>query len=193
MAKDKISKRLKASSNSVSLAGEFAALSRLHLEGYDANMTLGTTKGVDILVFHRATGKMYQLEVKTNLDRRKTAPASRLFGRHLSSWIMHEKHESCARDNLWFCFVRIGAHDKSMRFFVVPSAEVESYVRREHQLWLQEEKSIATTRCASFGSDSRTRSIRSGHRPTRTKITGVLKRRQAWRTLRAKSRSIVQR
>ena len=38
-----------------SLAGEFAALSQLALRGYDANMTLGRTKAVDILVSNPAT------------------------------------------------------------------------------------------------------------------------------------------
>jgi hypothetical protein len=38
------------SKNQVSLAGEFAVLSQLALRGFDANMTLGNTKGVDILV-----------------------------------------------------------------------------------------------------------------------------------------------
>src|SRR6266481_4098994 len=36
--------------NSVSIAGEYAVLSQLAARGYDANMTLGRTKGVDILV-----------------------------------------------------------------------------------------------------------------------------------------------
>ena len=54
-------------SNSVSLAGEYAVLSQLALRGYDANMTLGRTKGVDILVSNPKTGKMLKLEVKTNL------------------------------------------------------------------------------------------------------------------------------
>ncbi len=44
-------------SNSVSLAGEFAVLSQLALRGYDANMTLGRTKGVDILVSNPKTGR----------------------------------------------------------------------------------------------------------------------------------------
>jgi len=35
---------MKLSKNSVSLAGEFAVLSKLALHGYDANMTLGNTK-----------------------------------------------------------------------------------------------------------------------------------------------------
>ena len=37
-------------SNRTALAGEFAVLSQLALCGYDANMTLGNTKSVDILV-----------------------------------------------------------------------------------------------------------------------------------------------
>jgi hypothetical protein len=45
------------SPNSVALAGEFAALSRLALWGYDANMTLGRTKSVDILVSNPRTNK----------------------------------------------------------------------------------------------------------------------------------------
>jgi hypothetical protein len=46
----------KINRNSVSLAGEFAALSQLTLRGYDADMTLvGRTKSVDILVSNPAT------------------------------------------------------------------------------------------------------------------------------------------
>ena len=45
----------KINRNSVSLAGEFAALSQLALRGYDANMTPGRTKSVDILVSNPAT------------------------------------------------------------------------------------------------------------------------------------------
>ena len=46
------------SPNSVSLAGEFAALSRLTLWGYDANMTLGRTKSVDILISNPSTNQL---------------------------------------------------------------------------------------------------------------------------------------
>jgi hypothetical protein len=37
--------------NSVGLAGEFVVLSQLTLYGYDAGMTLGHTKNIDILVY----------------------------------------------------------------------------------------------------------------------------------------------
>lgn len=127
------------SPNSVSLAGEFAVLSRLALWGYDANMTLGRTKNVDILVSDPRTNKFYQLEVKTNLDSRKRPTVSRLFGRFASDWIMNKKHESIARPELWYCFVMIGLDTKVARFFIVPSAIVAKYVRAQHRMWLDED------------------------------------------------------
>jgi hypothetical protein len=45
--------------NSVALAGEFAALSQLAIRGYNASMTLGNTKNIDILVFDPVTKKAY--------------------------------------------------------------------------------------------------------------------------------------
>lgn len=132
------------SPNSVALAGEFAVLSQLALRGYDANMTLGNTKGVDILASDPKTDKMYKIEVKTKLDTRKstTNSDSRLFGKIVSSWIMGEKHESITRPNLWYCFVLITESTKITRFFIVPSEVVAAYVRAEHQLWLKEENKI---------------------------------------------------
>ena len=37
-----------SNNNQVSLAGEFAVLSQLFFRGFDASLTLGNTKGVDI-------------------------------------------------------------------------------------------------------------------------------------------------
>jgi hypothetical protein len=128
-------KRKRIPPNSVSLAGEFATLSRLALWGYDANMTLGRTKNVDILVSNPTTNQLYQLEVKTNLDGRRRPPVSKVFGRFATDWIMHEKHESIERPELWYCFVSIGLESKNSRFFIVPSAVVAKYIRDEHRLW----------------------------------------------------------
>lgn len=137
-------------SNNVALAGEFAVLSRLALWGYDANMTLGRTKGVDILVPDPNTNRFYQLEVKTNLDNHKRPPVSKLFGRYLSGWIMHEKHESLSRPELWYCFVTIAHESKHARFFVVPSAVVAAYVKAEHRLWLDEKPGRTDTEMRMF-------------------------------------------
>jgi len=126
-------------SNSVSLAGEFAVLSQLALRGYDANMTLGQTKGIDIFVSNPETGRMLKLEVKTNFRSSGSAGGnSRLFGHFLSAWIMNEKHERMRDPDLFYCFVNISEDTKHFRFFIVPSRTVADYVSKQHKIWLDE-------------------------------------------------------
>jgi len=127
--------------NSISLAGEFAVLSQLVLRGYDANMTLGHTKNVDILISDPATGKMIRLEVKTSLKEKEDKPhQSKLFGRYVSDWIMGAKHEKIFAHNLFYCFVTITNPGNSFRFYIIPSKTVADYIKMEHQYWLQNTK-----------------------------------------------------
>lgn len=131
----------KKDNNSVSLAGEFAVLSQLVLQGYDANMTLGRTKGVDILVSHPRTKKMYKLEVKTKY---RTSPkevqVSKIFGVVKGGWIMNKKHETLIDSSLFYCFVIISEAKSTFKFYVVPSKVVARYVKEEHAHWLKETK-----------------------------------------------------
>lgn len=127
--------------NSVSLAGEFAALSQLALRGYDANMTLGHTKNVDILVSDPQTGKMFKLEVKTNYQNSRNKPSfSKLHGHSVSGWIMNKKHETIKDPDLFYCFVNISRGTNSLKFFIVPSRLVAKYVKESHPLWLRASK-----------------------------------------------------
>jgi hypothetical protein len=126
----------KLNSNNVSLAGEFAVLSQLVLRGYDANMTLGRTKGVDILLSD-PRGRMLKLEVKTNYrSSRSEGSKSKDFGQVVSSWIMNEKHEQIYDPSLFYCFVNISRDTKTFKFYIVPSAVVADYVKRQHHHWL---------------------------------------------------------
>lgn len=130
-------KSKRTNNNSIALAGEFAVLSQLALRGYDANMTLGRTKSVDILVSDSNTGKMLKLEVKTNLRSSRSAGGnSRLLGKFLSAWIMSKKHEKIRDPDLFYCFVNISEDTKHFRFFIVPSEVVANYVKAQHRLWL---------------------------------------------------------
>lgn len=149
-------KNKKPNSNSVALAGEFATLSQLALRGYDANMTLGHTKNVDILVSDPDSGRMYRLEVKTSSYtnvKGSAARRSRLFG-HIFAWIMSKKHEDIVDPSLFYCFVNIAnGHGTSSRFFILPSKVVAEYVHAQHQLWLaqdatHQDKNIRTFRLA---------------------------------------------
>ena len=143
----------KPSANSVALAGEFAVLSQLALRGYDANLTLGNTKNVDILVSDPDSGRMYRLEVKTSGYRSAKGSAgrrSRLFG-HTFSWIMSKKHEEIVDPSLFYCFVNIGGeHGTSFRFFILPSNVVAEYVKAQHQLWLAADPTHKDTNMRSF-------------------------------------------
>ena len=131
----------KINTNSVSLAGEFAVLSQLALRGYNANMTLGRTKSVDILVSNPKNGRFYQLEVKTNLTKDGgRIKNSKIFGKYIIDWIMSKKHETIQSKTLFYCFVNITEKTNHLRFFIVPSKIVAHYIREEHQLWLREKK-----------------------------------------------------
>lgn len=114
-------------------------LSQLTLHGYDANMTLGHTKGVDILVSHPVTKKMYRLEVKTKY---RTSPKevqiSKVHGMVKGGWIMHKKHEALIDPFLFYCFVIISQAKSTFQFYVVPSGVVARYVKGQHGLWLRE-------------------------------------------------------
>ncbi len=127
--------------NRVSLAGEFAVLSQLALKGMDASMTLGHTKSVDILVSDPKTGKLYQLEVKTNLQKDKKKPSvSKIHGKSISDWMMNEKQEKIDISTLFYCFVNISKDTHLFRFYIVPSKVVAKYVKDEHQIWIDEKK-----------------------------------------------------
>lgn len=134
--------QIKHSNNSISLAGEFAVLSQLALRGIDANLTLGNTKSVDILVSNPKTNKMYQLEVKTNNYCNEMGKYSKsdLFGKYVSDWIMSEKHEVIHRPELFYCFVGINKKTNIFRYFIVPSAVVAKYVKDEHKYWVKIKK-----------------------------------------------------
>ncbi len=143
----------KPSSNSIALAGEFATLSQLALQGYDANLTLGNTKNVDILVSDPSSSRMFKLEVKTTGYRTARGTAgkrSRLFG-HTFAWVMSKKHESVVDPSLFYCFVNLAEKDgASFRFFIVPSRVVAKYVKDQHQLWLEEDSTHKDTNMRTF-------------------------------------------
>ena len=127
----------KISTTHISLAGEFAVLSQLALRGYDANLTLSNTKGVDILVSNPHSGAMFRLEVKTNYNYGTKGGSKTLFGDYKIAWQMSEKHESWDEENLFYCFVLMMDEAKDLEFYIIPSKIVARYVRDEHQWWLK--------------------------------------------------------
>ena len=123
--------------NYSSLAGEFAVLSQLNLREFDASLTLGNTKGIDILVSDPKSGRQKRIEVKTKIGGTKSGILRRRhFGEFLCEWQMGEKHEEIIDPNLLYCFVHFSSNaDSSPRFYVVPSEVVATYVKKQHAHW----------------------------------------------------------
>jgi len=158
-------KTITTDKNAVSLAGEFAVLSQLALQNYDANMTLGHTKGVDILVSDPRSRRMLRLEVKTKLRTSdRDVAISKIFGTVLGGWMMSEKHEATVDPSLFYCFVIIWQRTKESQFFIVPSKVVARYVKKEHQLWL------ATKRGAKKVNDNKMRTFRLGFKGNKYQV-----------------------
>lgn len=119
----------------IGLAGEYHVLAQLAERGIVGALTLGHTKGIDILLTNPRTGTVRRVEVKTT--RAKPSKAS-LFGPNpFFSWTMSAKHETVAARDLIYCFVYLAGAGMAPHIFVVPSRIVARYVRWEHQHWLR--------------------------------------------------------
>ena len=164
--------------NTIALAGEFAVLSQLALRGYDANMTLGRTKSVDILVSDPKTKKMFKLEVKTKYrESTKKSTKSKLFGETVGKWIMHTKHESINDPTLFYCFAIFCKPTMTFQFYIVPSKVVAKYVSEEHQYFKEKRKK---------GKDTDIRIFRIGFRKEKDKypiVTPLAENYNKWEFL----------
>jgi hypothetical protein len=110
--------------NYIALAGEFFVLGELASRGLDGTLTLGTAKEIDVLVLNRRTGRTFRVEVKTTKRRMRR---SECFGPHYG-WLMHERHGRLTGDDLVYVFVVLTDDPAGRRFFLVPAADVATYI-----------------------------------------------------------------
>ncbi len=120
-------------SNNIGLSGEFYAMHRLFLEGYEAALTLGNTKSVDIFVYNPRNERQFKVEVKTST----IIANEKLFGKNMK-WFMHKKHENYIdKKNLVYCFVFISKNkEEKPRIFFFQPEDVGLRVRWGHKTWL---------------------------------------------------------
>ena len=126
--------------NLIALAGEYHVLAQLAERGILGALTLGHTKGIDILAHNPRTGRMRRVEVKST---RQAPVRARLWhpnSEKVYSWTMSEKHEAIDDKDLLFCFVHLSGAGSQPMIFVVPANDVARYVRSEHQIWLRARK-----------------------------------------------------
>ncbi|MBU0614429.1 hypothetical protein KJ766_04100 [Patescibacteria group bacterium] len=125
---------VKSEKQNVSLTGEFFVLAQLTIRNMIATLTLGHTKGVDILLANPKTGKLFKVEVKTTTS---GVIRSKIFGNNYE-WMMGEKHEEIKDPSLYYCFVLLEEVERLPKFFVVPSKDVAKYVTWEHLHWCKQ-------------------------------------------------------
>ena len=121
-------------SSQTGLAGEFYALAQLTHRDLVATLTLGNTKGVDILVTNQELNKLYKVEVKTSST--KAGRAKQFGDGKFYSWTMGKKHETIVDENLVYCFIKLLDVGQLPLFFLVDSHSVAKYVKWQHEYWL---------------------------------------------------------
>jgi hypothetical protein len=104
--------------NEIGIAGEFFVLHMLARLGYSPALTLGNTKGVDILVTCPDTNRVCRVEVKTSADALR-APRGRRWWTWLIGW-------PTSAPNQVFCFVHLGASIAETRCFLFNANDVVS-------------------------------------------------------------------
>lgn len=119
----------------IGLTGEFYVLAQLMQRGHVATLTLGNTKGVDILVSNPELNRLFKVEVKTT--ERGPTREPQFSDEPCYGWPMGVKHERIVDDNLFYCFVVLRGTEHLPRFFVVPSVYVALYVREQHAYWIR--------------------------------------------------------
>ena len=64
---------MKLDKTQIGLTGEYYVLAQLSARGFVATLTLGNTKGVDILVTNQEINKLFKVEVKTSTNKPSNA------------------------------------------------------------------------------------------------------------------------
>jgi hypothetical protein len=95
------------------MAGEFLTVVKLFKRGYQASVTFGNAKGVDVFVYNTETNKSFNVQVKT-LRQKNCFPI---------------KRESIRPDHIYI-FIVLYAWDKQEEFFIVPGHEILNDVNK---------------------------------------------------------------
>lgn len=118
------------SHNETGISGEYFVMHVLSRLGYICSMSMGSAKGIDIMVHDPDTNKFCKVEVKTARD-----AARGMKTRPYYSWPVGAKAEQRKEANLVYCFVHLGQSLKETRCFLFLSEYVAHLISTEHAEW----------------------------------------------------------
>ena len=134
-------KLAKPDKGSIGRAGEFLVAYELERHGFTAAALFANAKDFDILAIDKNSGEEVAVQVKTSWG------ATR-------KWVLTEKAEGLARDNVFYFFVSLNGGE-APALYIVPSATVADAVKKDHQGWLRRKGRDGTAH-----QDSRIRNFR---------------------------------
>lgn len=108
--------------------GEHYVVARLTALGFIVGLAPENTKSVDIIAMSDDGKRNFQFQVKTRTEGRSSD----------NGWMMSEKHESIANENLYYIFVTLPEHwtDRDQPItFIIPSKKVSAIVKQSHKDW----------------------------------------------------------
>jgi alpha-mannosidase len=95
------------------MAGEFLTVGKLFKRGYQASITLGNAKAVDVLVYNPETNKSFNVQVKT-LRQKNCFPI---------------RKESIIRDHIYI-FIILNKWGQEEDFYIIPGYEISDDIDR---------------------------------------------------------------
>jgi len=135
----------------IGLIGEYYVLAQFTARGFIATLTLGNTKGIDIIVTNQEADRLFKVEVKTTTSK---PSVTRLFSnKKCYQWTLSKKAEGINDEKLIYCFVLLEHAEQLPKFFLVPSKDVARYTKEQHQFWLDADPTHKDTSMRKFRID----------------------------------------
>lgn len=95
------------------MAGEFLTVGKLFKRGYQASVTFGNAKGIDVLVYNPRTERLFSVQVKT-LRKRNCFPI---------------KRESLRKNDI-YVFIVLHEFEQPEEYFIVPGSEIMNNINK---------------------------------------------------------------
>ncbi len=108
--------------------GEHYVIARLTTLGFIVGLAPENTNAVDIIAMSNDGKSNFQIQVKTRTEGRSAD----------NGWMMNEKHEAIAIDNLYYIFVTLPEQwtdKKQPTTFIIPSKKVAAILKQSHKDW----------------------------------------------------------
>lgn len=114
-------------------SGEYFVAAELSRRGILAALTMGNSRGVDLIASDVSGSRSVSIQVKTNQHTKR-------------SWVLSSHADELSSPNYFYVFVNLNGEDGMPSFHVVPSSIVSKYCSGRHKAWISGTKRDGTPR-----------------------------------------------